>query len=120
MYALTTLAAVLLPAAVLAAPTSPAAPASSDSVCTPISYTIQDYFIQFIPNAGTIVDFTVTSSYTDKSAVTDLVQNTIDCNVSSLQAENACLIQGNTLSFDLRGNKTSYSYELLHQWTCNQ
>lgn len=118
----TTVAALLFPVAILAAPAGK--PDTDDEHCKPISYTLTEYVIAQ-SQSYYFVSFNVRSSYTTNSQAIDRVTAGANCEADGMEIRsggNLCNMAGkrfNDLVFDLRAESGDTSYRLYHKWQCN-
>ena len=121
----TTVAALLFPVAIMAAPPA-VRPAAGDDQCLPTTYVLSEYTLKRSPSY-TFVSFNVESTYTVDSSHDDPVEDGINC-----EADGTVIGDNNECNF--RGEKTrkvvfdSYqredsdvpSYRITHTWECNK
>ncbi|KAF1843315.1 uncharacterized protein K460DRAFT_357064 [Cucurbitaria berberidis CBS 394.84] len=111
--------AVLLPTAILAAPSSLSARAG-DEQCAPTSYTLSNYTLS-TSGSYAFVDFNFKSTFTDNSIINDAVIDGANCKADgpTIPNNNECRVEGRKLLFDLRGPQEQAFYQITHTWVCN-
>lgn len=119
MQYLTTLTALLLPAAILAAPSSLAARAG-DELCAPTSYTLSDFTL-VTSSTSAYLNFNFKSTFTDPSIIQDAVTGGANCVAwgASIPNSNECRVPNRNLLFDLRAPQEQAFYQITHTWICN-
>jgi hypothetical protein len=116
-------AALLFPVAIMAAPTSK--PASGDDQCTPVAYTVSEYNRSISPNSVTI-SFNVQADYTIDSRVSDPVKDSVNCEADGAiisSRPRQCNAKGEKLEelvFMLTGEQEEGKYRIHHKWQCNE
>ncbi|KAF3043628.1 hypothetical protein E8E12_001609 [Didymella heteroderae] len=118
----TSVAALLFPVAIMAAPASK--PAPGDDQCTPVAYTVSEYNRTTNPDYA-FVSFNVQSSYIIDSRASDPVKAGVNCEadgaiISSNQFQ--CNTRGERLDelvCMLRGRQDEDRYRIHHRWQCN-
>jgi hypothetical protein len=113
-----TIVTMLLPTAVLAAPTI--LDARADESCYPSSYTLSDYILKTSDTVGK-VNFKFTSQFANATAITDSITQGVTCHAEGPvlpNSGNACGTEHN-LQFDLRAPQDKARYQITHSWRCN-
>lgn len=116
-------AALLFPVAIMAAPASK--PAAGDDQCAPVAYTVSEYNRSISPNSVTI-SFNVQADYTVDSRASDLVKNSVNCEADGAiisTRPNQCNAKGEKLEelvFMLTGKQDEDKYRIYHKWQCNE
>ncbi|KAH7359552.1 hypothetical protein BKA66DRAFT_427227 [Pyrenochaeta sp. MPI-SDFR-AT-0127] len=115
----TTLAAVLLPSVIFAAPSTLVARAS-DELCAPTSYTLSDYILVTSASSA-YVNFNLKSAFADTTIITDAVIGGANCVADgpTIPNSNECRVEGRRLLFDLRAPQDQAYYQITHTWICN-
>lgn len=121
----TTVAALLFPVAIMAAPPV-ARPVSGDEHCLPTTYILSEYTLKRSPSY-TLVSFNIESTYTVDSRQQDPVEKGINCEADGtvIGDNNDCNIQGKKtrqVVFDSYQTEDSDvpSYRITHTWKCNK
>lgn len=114
--------AVLLPAAIMAAP-STLDRRAGDELCTPNIYTLSDYVL-ITSNASASVSFKFKSEFPPNAATDDAVQGGLTCDAygPAIPNNNECNTgsgKPRQLLFDLRAPQNQSHYQVTHTWRCN-
>jgi hypothetical protein len=115
--------AVLLPAAIIAAPSALQA-RSGDELCAPTSYFLSDYVL-YTSSVFSYVQFSFRSEFAPDALIEDIVQSGLDCEAADtvIPNNNECSIENvktRKLLFDLRAPQDQAHYQISHTWVCNK
>lgn len=113
-----TIITLLLPTAILAAPT--VLEARADESCYPSSYTLSNYILETSDFVGK-VNFNFKSQFANTTAITDSITKGVTCHAEGPvlpNSGNACST-GYDLQFDLRAPQDKARYQITHSWRCN-
>lgn len=117
------LTTLLLPIALLAAPTSLSARQWQDPACTPTSYAVSAFTLS--PNPGTEhIHFAFKSTFSDPAIIVDAASAGATCDAvpgpdGSFPNSSACSTGSANLEFYLAGPLGEAKYQLVHTWKCS-
>ncbi|KAF1913320.1 hypothetical protein BDU57DRAFT_351397 [Ampelomyces quisqualis] len=113
-----TIVTLLLPTAILAAPTVLEARAAES--CAPSSYTLSKFNLQTSDTVGK-VNFEFKSQFANATAVKDAIIKGVTCQAEGPVLPNSGNVCGTEfgLQFDLRAPQDKAHYQITHSWHCN-